>query len=219
MKKVLWATACAVALSSPAFSQEAPAGAIPATAPANTANTTNLPANTEVVLRMNEEVSTKKNDKGDTFYLTVVHDVMVDNYIAIPKGARAMGEVTWKTGKGAFGKSGKLDIEIRYVEVAGHRVPLIGKFRQEGEGNTVATVAAVALVWVAAPFITGKTGRIPAGRELIVHTADSVTVALPANAAPAPAQPAMLQAVAPAAPATLPTAPAAVPAEPATPTT
>jgi hypothetical protein len=38
--------------------------------------------------------------------------------------------MVWKTGKGAFGKSGKMDIEIKYLEMGGQRVPLIGKFRQ-----------------------------------------------------------------------------------------
>lgn len=103
-----------------------------------------------------------------------------------------------------------MEIEIRYVEVGGNRVPLIGKFRQEGEGNTVATVAAVALVWVAAPFITGKTGRIPAGRELSVRTKDELAFAVPANA-PA-AQPSAM-AVAVEAPVAAAPVAAALPAE------
>lgn len=140
-----------------------------------------LPANTEILVRLNEELSTKKNEEGDTFFLTVVHDVTHKGFVVVPNGTRAVGELVWKTGKGAFGKSGKMDIEIKYLEMGGQRVPLIGKFRQEGEGNTVATVAAVALVWVAAPFITGKTGKIPAGRELTVHTRDPFQIALPAG--------------------------------------
>lgn len=181
-----------------------PIQAIAATKPAPVGRMKSLPANTEILVRMNEELSTKKNEEGDTFYLTVVHDVLLDGFVVIPKGARATGELTWKTGKGAFGKSGKMDVEIKYVEVGGQRVPLVGKFRQEGEGNTVATVAAVALVWVAAPFITGKTGRIPAGRELTVHTRDEMPVALPEVPAPTPnveapvSQPAVLTATPPA---------------------
>jgi hypothetical protein len=143
--------------------------------------TLTLPANSEILVRMNEEISTKKNNEGDTFYLTVVHDVIHKGFVVIPNGTRAVGELVWKTGKGAFGKSGKMDIEIKYLEMGGQRVPLIGKFRQEGEGNTVATVAAVALVWVAAPFITGKTGKMPAGRELTVHTRDPFQIAIPAG--------------------------------------
>jgi hypothetical protein len=174
--------ASALSIGSPLAAQETdngPIQAIVAAKPAAKGRMATLPANTELIVRLNEELSTKKNEEGETFYLTVVQDILVENFVVIPKGARAIGEVTWKTGKGAFGKSGKMDIEVKHVEVGGKRVPVIGKFRQEGEGNTVATVAAVALVWVAAPFITGKTGRIPAGRELTVHTRDDMPVLLP----------------------------------------
>lgn len=217
---------------SPAFAQETPAtpvaveakpvlAALPVSAPTTTRM---LPGNTEVLLSVNEELSTKRNEEGDTFYMTVVHNVVQDGFVVIPKGARATGEIIWKTGKGAFGKSGKMEIEVRYVEVGGNRIPLIGKFRQEGEGNTVATVAAVALVWVAAPFITGKTGRIPAGRELSVRTKDELAFAVPANApvvqptvtAVAVEAPIAATAASPALPAD---APAAEPAAPAAPVT
>lgn len=219
---------------SPALAQETPAATVEApvvvaTLPtvAPPAVTRTLPGNTEVLLSMNEELSTKKNEEGETFYMTVVHNVVHDGYIVIPKGARATGEITWKTGKGAFGKSGKMEVELRYVEVGGKRVPLIGSFRQEGEGNTVATVAGVIAAGVFAAFITGKTGRIPAGRELSVRTKEELAFAIPA-AAPA-AQPAVMAAAveAPAAdpaaaatPASLPApAPAAEPTEPAAPVT
>jgi hypothetical protein len=219
---------------SPAFAQETavetPAAveppAVVATLPAVPAPavTRTLPGNTEVLLSMNEELSTKKNDEGDTFYMTVVHNVVHDGYIVIPKGARATGEVTWRTGKGAFGKSGKMEIELRYVEVGGKRVPLVGSFRQEGEGNTVATVAGVIAAGVFAAFITGKTGRIPAGRELSVRTKEELAFAIPATA-PA-AQPAVMAVAvetptaAAATPASLSApAPAAEPAEPAAPVT
>jgi hypothetical protein len=219
---------------SPAFAQDgaaAPAAVEPPTVVATLpavpvpAVTRTLPGNTEVLLSMNEELSTKKNEEGETFYMTVVHNVVHDGFIVIPKGARATGEITWKTGKGAFGKSGKMEIELRYVEVGGKRVPLVGSFRQEGEGNTVATVAGVIAAGVFAAFITGKTGRIPAGRELSVRTKEELAFAIPA-AAPA-AQPAVMAvavetpaADAAATPASLPAAaPAAEPAEPAAPVT
>lgn len=135
-----------------------------------------LPSGTEVVIRMNSSITTRSNSAqvGDKFYLTVVYDVMRDGRVVIPKGAGAVGEVTWRTGKAVFGKSGKMDVEIRHVEVNGNRVPLKGKFRQEGEGNTAAVVGAVAATLVLGPglLITGKSATIPAGREFIVTTAE-----------------------------------------------
>lgn len=147
------------------------------------ANTTVLPANTEVIMAMNDNLTTKGGnfEVGHIFYLTVAADVKIGDYIIIPKGARGAGEVTWKTGKAVFGKSGKMEIELRYVEVGGQRIQVSGKYRQEGEGNTVAAVGAAIL---AAPllFVTGKSATIPKGRELSARTISDVPVSIPANA-------------------------------------
>lgn len=159
----------------------------PVTAVARGGATANaqLPANTEVLLSMNEDLTTKggRIEVGYKFGLTVAADVMLGDYVVIPKGTPAIGEVTWLTGKGAFGKSGKMEIQVRSIELNGRRIPVTGKYRQEGEGNTVATVASVALLWPAAPFVTGKSARIPAGRELKAFTESATPVTLPATAA------------------------------------
>lgn len=147
-----------------------------------------LPANTEVLLSVNQEVTTKGRqwNEGDTFRLTVVHDVMYGNYVVIPRGSRAVGQITWMTNKGAFGKSGKMDIALKYVEIAGRRIDLDGTYRQEGEGNTVATVGGVIAAGVLAGFITGRSATIPQGRELMARTTADIPLAVPAQAPGAP---------------------------------
>ena len=143
-----------------------------------------LPANTEIMLSMNQEVTTKGQTwaEGDTFNLSVVHDVMLHGYVVIPAGTRAVGRITWLTSKGAFGKSGKMDIEMEYLELAGRRIELDGTYRQEGEGNTLATVGGVIAAGIFAGFITGKSGRIPQGRELTATLEHDLPVALPEGA-------------------------------------
>lgn len=143
-----------------------------------------LPANTEILLKMNQEVTTKGRtwSEGDTFNLTVVHDVLLGEYVVIPGGSRAVGRITWLTSKGAFGKSGKMDIELEYIDLGGRRIDLDGTYRQEGEGNTVATVGGVVAAGVLAGFITGKSARIPQGRELMATLEKDLPVALPDNA-------------------------------------
>lgn len=159
-----------------------------------------LPANTEIAMTMNEDLTTKggRIDEGHMFRLTVSQDVRVGNYVIIPRGTPATGEVTWLTGKGAFGKSGKMEIDLRYVELNGRRIPVTGHYRQEGEGNTVATVAGIIAVGVFSAFITGKSARIPQGRELKAFTSEPLPVALPASAPAATATGAMPVQAAPA---------------------
>jgi hypothetical protein len=141
-----------------------------------------LPANTELTLSMNDTITTKGKrwNEGDTFDMTVTHDVLLGQYVIIPKGARGVGRITWLTNKGAFGKSGKVEIDIEYIEVGGRRIPVSGHYRQEGEGNTRGVFAG---------FVTGKSGVIPAGRELVARTKSDLPVAFagpPPSTAPAP---------------------------------
>ena len=186
MKKIIL-LATTVACSVPAASQDMSQRPLQV-ASANSEQAARLPANTEILLRMNQEVTTKGKrwNEGDTFNMSVVHDVMYGDYVVIPRGSRGVGRITWLTDKGAFGKSGKMDIELEYIEVAGRRIDINGTYRQEGEGNTVATVGGVLVAGVFAAFITGKSGRIPQGRELMATTESDIVLALPATAAPAP---------------------------------
>ncbi|KQM41271.1 hypothetical protein [Sphingomonas sp. Leaf10] len=182
--KMLCVAAVAGASMSAAIAQDS-AAPLTAVARGGAAANAQLPANTEILLSMNEDLTTKggRIEVGYKFGLTVAADVMLGDYVVIPKGTPAVGEVTWLTGKGAFGKSGKMEIQVRSIDLNGRRIPVTGKYRQEGEGNTVATVASVALLWPAAPFVTGKSARIPAGRELKAFTESAVPVAVPATAA------------------------------------
>jgi len=179
MKLIAFAAGLAVS-TVPVFAQEAANVAEPATPQSQpmqvqrvaAAPAVVLPANTEIVMSMNDEVTTKGKtwSEGDTFNLSVVQDVMLGDYVVIPRGSRGVGRITWLTSKGAFGKSGKMDVEMEYVEVGGRRIDLDGTYRQEGEGNTVATIGGVLLAGVFAGFVTGKSGRIPKGRELTART-------------------------------------------------
>lgn len=156
--------------------QAAPA---PVAAPEATAvaKTVLLPANSEVLLRMSEELSTKGGQvkEGQMFRMTVSHDVKVNGVTVIPAGTPAAGEVTWKTGRAVFGKSGKMEVALRYIDLDGERVEVSGEYRQEGEGDTLAAVGAVLLA-PALGIITGKSAVIPRGKEMMAHTVSPLTV-------------------------------------------
>lgn len=143
-----------------------------------------LPANTEVVLALNGELSSKTHRAGDKFSLSVAKDVTVDNQVVIPRGTRAIGQVTWRTGTGGFGKSGKMEVAFRYLEMNNLKVPVEGTHRQDGEGKTAATVGAVLAAGVVGGLIVkGKSARLPEGYEFTVNTVDAIPVTLGGGAA------------------------------------
>jgi hypothetical protein len=176
---------CAFAQVDPAATAPAPIVA-PAVAPVEAVVAqpveARLPANTDVLLRLNGGLNSQDQRMGDTFPLTVVNDVSVDGHVVIPAGTRAMGQVTWRTGRGGFGKSGKLEISMRYLDLNGRRIPLTGFFRQVGEGNTAATVGALVAAGVIGGLVVhGHTARIPEGREFTARTVDAIPVLIPAS--------------------------------------
>ncbi len=151
----------------PAITETAlPVAAAPPAAP----KTLTLPTGTPINLAVLREVNSSTHDAGDTIQLTVVDDVKIDDSVVIPRGTPAKAEITWRTGKGAFGKSGKMELALRSIDLPDGPVPIFGEFRQDGEGNTVATGVGVVAIGVFAGFITGKRARLPAGRELMAQT-------------------------------------------------
>lgn len=187
---------CASAQSAPSSTPAAtPASVVqmPAAAPAPQAVAApiapiaaELPSQTDVLLRLNSQITSRDQRAGDTFSMTVVQDVSVNGRVVIPAGTRAMGQVTWRTGRGGFGKSGKLEIAMRYLELNGRRIPLTGFYRQEGEGNTAATVGAVVAAGVIGGLVVhGRTARIAEGHEFTAHTVDAIPVLIPAEGATA----------------------------------
>lgn len=186
MHKTLFAAFPVAFLSVPALAQEAPLPVQAVRVAEQPAFV--LPAGTEIPLKMSETVTTKGKgwEEGDQFGLNVAAPVMLGEYVVIPQGTKAVGRITWLTSRGAFGKSGKMDIELEYLEMGGRRINIDGTYRQEGDGATLATVGGVILAGVFAGFITGKSGVIPKDRELTATLESDLPVALPAGASITP---------------------------------
>jgi hypothetical protein len=134
-----------------------------------------LPINTEVILTLDEDLSSKTVKQGSSFALTVSRDVQIGNYVVIPRGTPGHGEVTYRTGKGAFGKSGKMQVALRSITLGGREIPIAGGFREEGEGGTREAVA----VSFFSPLVTGRSVLLPKGREFHALTREALLVAFP----------------------------------------
>lgn len=169
------------AVSAPAavMAQEA---AMPVTevAPATVAQPTllRLSANTPVSLTLNSALSTKSNLTGEKFSMTVAQDVIADGQIVVPKGTRAIGLITYAKGNGGFGKSGKMELAFKYLEMAGKQIPLEGTYYQEGAGNTAGTIGAVFAAGVIGGMVVkGKSAEMVAGKDFSATIAQDVPFA------------------------------------------
>lgn len=161
-----------------------------------------LPRNTQVLLRLDQTLTTKNKratKKGETFTLSVARNVLLDGYVVIPRGSKAVGSIPWRTGKGAFGKSGKIELSFDYIEVGEQRIAIAGRHREEGDGNSAATIGtALFLSVIGAGLITGRSAEIPQGREFTVWTSEEVAVSFAGARAPGTAGAGLVAAAAPA---------------------
>lgn len=184
--------ATALATSAGAYAQQVAAPAPQMTvlqpqaavaSPVIAATEAQLPSNTELVLTLNSGLNTKTHRLGDKFSLTVAQDVKVDGHVVIPQGTRATGQITKATENGSFGKSGKMELTFRYVDLDGKLIPVEGTHWQEGQGNTAGTVGAIFAAGVIGGLVVkGHSASIPEGREFTVRTKESIPVTFTANA-------------------------------------
>lgn len=140
---------------------------------------------TEVRFETKDALSSSTSKEGDRFELKSVEDLKVGQLLVIPAGSRAVGEVSRVVKKGAFGKSGKLDVRILYVVVGDNRISMTGKANDSGTAGTGGVVAAAILFWPVMPFITGTSANLPAGTKFSGYVENDIP--LVAGAAPAPA--------------------------------
>jgi hypothetical protein len=137
-----------------------------------------LPANTEVWVSLNKGMTSKQTKVADKFDVTVSRDVMMGDYVIIPRGTPGHGQIAYRTGKGAFGKSAKMEFDLVDVKVGDRYIPVSGHYRIEGNGNTGAAVGAVVAVGVFGAFVTGHSATASQGSEWKAYTKEPIMVAL-----------------------------------------
>jgi hypothetical protein len=121
----------------------------------------------EVRMTLEEELSSQSARVGQRFRMRVAEPVRVDGQVIVPPGTMGVGEVTRVERKGAFGKSGKLDVRVLHLDLGENRIRLTGTGSDEGAGGTAATVAVAVVAGVFSAFVTGKSAVLPVGTQLV----------------------------------------------------
>jgi hypothetical protein len=155
-----------------------------------------LRAGTPIALRMVEHLTTKGKDlkEGYRFHLEVAEAVTLNGVTVIPAGSPAIGEVTFVKNKGMWGKSGKINGRILYLQANGRQVRLSGQIEDKGKAGTAGVVGAAVLLPVAGFFVTGTSAEIPVGTDVKGFLDEDLTVAF------APAEETVVMPAAPPAP-------------------
>jgi len=142
-----------------------------------------LPGNSMVVLEATDQATSGVLRVGSKLNLSVVYDVKIDGTVVIPAGARAEAEVSWRTGRGAFGKSGKVEFNLKRLYIGDRMTPLSGHYRVEGHGAPWAAAATVLVAGWPGIFVTGHSARIERGKQFVAYTTEPLAIAVPAKPA------------------------------------
>jgi len=142
-----------------------------------------LPRNSMIVLEATDQANSGKLRVGSKLNLSVVYDVKIGNAVLIPAGTRAEAEVSWRTGRGAFGKSGKIEFDLKRLYIGDRATPLSGHYRVEGHGAPWAAAATMLVAGWPGIFVTGHSARIEQGRQFIAYTTEPLMISVPAQPA------------------------------------
>ena len=108
--------------------------------------------------------------------MSVATDVKVGDTIIVPKGARGTAEVLSVSNRGGFGKSGKIEVAMRTLEVNGTKYKMQGVFLQKGKSRGGAAVAGVIIAGViAGAFIKGEEAYLAQGSDMSFQTVEAIT--------------------------------------------
>lgn len=96
---------------------------------------------TVVQVRTNDSLDNKRAKDGSPVDFTVIRDVLVNGYLAIPRGATVRGVVTESKGSGQLTGSAELGLRLTSLEMGGGSYPIESdEFRVKSPSRTGRTV-------------------------------------------------------------------------------
>jgi hypothetical protein len=143
-----------------------------------------VPEGTEMVVRLNDSLSSGTNTEGDQFSITLQEPVKLSDGTVLNAGYRGRGEVVKAKKKGFAGQGGELNIRINYMRVGDTRIRLRASKGSEGQGALGTTIALSVLF--------GPLGLLKHGHDIELKAGQTLTAYVDADAdldTPVPAPP------------------------------
>jgi hypothetical protein len=118
-----------------------------------------IPAGALLRVRINEGLSSNRNQAGAIFDGIVINDVVADGAVAIPRGATVQGVVEGAKASGAVSGRGELTLRLTNVVLGGRTFPLNSDVWSRASGDkTVHTVNSALGLGVLGAIIGGVAG-------------------------------------------------------------
>lgn len=137
-----------------------------------------LRKDTQVTIVFAQELSSKHATIDEKVELRVAEDVMADDRVAIPKGARVIGTVTTGKKNEKYGNSKTLAVRIDYIALKDKQIPLAGVREQKPNTNIGAAVASTVGLGVSGLLIymNQREAWIHEGTQVVGYIAEDVMI-------------------------------------------
>ncbi len=139
-----------------------------------------IPAGTPVIIRIDQEVSSKTTTAGAKVPATVVGDVFVGGEVVIRAGAICDVMVISARKGAAVGQAGEITLQINSVmAIDGTMIPISGSSLSKTGDSQLTTVLVLAILCcILALLLKGKDGVIAAGTQVTGHTLTAVEITM-----------------------------------------
>ncbi len=152
-----------------------------------------VPPGTRILVRMADSIDTTKHKTGDKFTASLETNLMVDDIVAAPRGAKVYGRLVKASSSGRFKGSSGLTLELTDIVISGTAYPLLTttfEMRGKGEGKKTAgkVVGGAGLGALIGGIAGGGTGAAvgvvagAAGGTALAATKKGEQVAIPSEA-------------------------------------
>jgi hypothetical protein len=176
---VAYSCVSTVSFGQPAASPPGAAGPVAATMSPPVTAPVRLAEGTEVVLRLNDRLSSATASQGDQFSVTLDEPIKLADGTVIAAGYRGVGEVTSALHKRMMGKAGQLDIRLDYLTIGDTKVPLRASQEEKGK-NSVGTTVVLAVLFGPLGLIKhGHDVEIEPGRKISAFVNEPIDINLP----------------------------------------
>jgi hypothetical protein len=146
-----------------------------AVAPEASGNFVTVPALTPLYIRIDAELSSKKNKNGDHFPIHVDEDVRVGDTVVIPAGSAGVGEVIHAAKSSGGGKPGELLVAARFVRVGDQEIRLRSfSLGAKGRDRSDTSLGTSIVLGPLGLFVVGGVMTIPSGTVGGAKTATEV---------------------------------------------
>lgn len=137
-----------------------------------------LPANTPIIIRCDETITTNDVVSGTTVKFSVLQDVKGANGVVLVKaGSPVTAQITFAKKRGRIGGSGQITIsDFHTTAVDGTYIPLSGTVSQNPDDKMVLSVCLGVLICPLFLLMRGEDAQVPAGTTKTSYTAAEVYI-------------------------------------------